>query len=683
MIKSKFLKAVTSTLLALVLVFSTACTQGTSEQSSEPEVEKVNYAGTHIYTATDTDEYIVKNGKTDYVIVIPSNCSETIKTALEEFVWLFKKATGIELSSRKDNDTLQHSANTKYISLGETSLFKSSGIQIDKAALSWDGLRIVSKDSNIYLVGGSDRGTLYAVYTFMEINFHFEQYYKDCYEIDTGVSNVKFKNYDVTDIPDIPLRIRNYGIFKDTSLDFDENQFASRMRVDLDRDDVLLPIHRKSEEEGVKVTDYSAIFHNCHDYLWGLEEEKPNWFSTVGKGDSRQLCYTARGDLEEFKQMADYCAKKIQASLKLYTPNKYPMISAATITCEDNSNFCGCDACVAAYGKYGSHAGSAIIFVNEVARLVEEWMEKEENAAYRREDFKVIFFAYNEMTLAPCVWNETDNKYEPIDDKMKIRDNVGVWVAPIKNLDNQSNIYDQINDEGRKNIEAWASMSDYLYYWMYSTNFWYYMYMYDSFPFYNSEGYQYIASQNCVLLFNQAQAGQTGTATAWHNLKAYLDAKLMWNSSLNEAELIEKWFNAMFKEAAPIMRKLFNDVRTWKVKITTDYSGYVCRSIYERVDSRDYWPLALLRKWMNMCDEAIETVDKYKITDPAAYEALVGHIEAEWLSPAYITLDLWKGLLTNDVRTELSARFKSVVTRSGIKQYKEHGSYLADYIKTL
>ena len=679
--KSKFFKSCLACLLAVSTLFSVACSkpEDSSVESGVDGVEKVTYDGTHVYTATDTNEYILKDGKTDYVLVIPKDCSATIKTALEEFIWLFKKATGVTLSSRKDSEDLLHTAGTKYLSLGETSLLKSSGLEIDKSVLGMDGLRIVSKDSNIYFVGGSDRGTLYSVYTFMEMNFHFEQYYKDCYEIDTGVQEVKFKKYDVTDVPDIPLRIRNYGIFKDTSVDFDENQFASRARMDLDRDQVLLPIYRK---ESPTLSDYSAIFHNCHDYLWGLEETKPNWFSTALKTD-RQLCYTARGDAEEFQAMAEYCAKKIQTSLMLHTPDKYPLLNAVTLTCEDNSSDCGCDACTKLVAKYGSYAGGAIIFMNKVGELIEEWMAKEENAPYRREDFKVIFFAYNNMTLAPCKWDETHQKWVPIDNDVVLRKNVGVWVAPIDNLENQLSVYHPINDEGRKNMDAWATMSDSLYYWMYSTNFWNYMYMYDSLPFYNSDGYQYMAARNCVLLFNQAQAGQTGTATAWHNLKAYIDAKLMWDSSLNENVLIEKWFNAMFKEAAPIMRKFFNDTRTWKAKVTTDYSGYVCRSIYERINSRAYWPLSLLEDWMSMCDEAMEAVAQYQIINPDLYNSICGHIEAEWLSPAWITLELWKSMLPNSTRTELIARFKSAVLHSNIRQYKEHGSELAEYIKTL
>ena len=681
--KFKISRILISSFLALIFIFSTACTPsnsqgGAGDGADEQEIQKVNYDGTHIYTATDTNDFILKNGKTDYILVIPSNSTETIKTALEEFVWLFKKATGVTLTSRKDGDTLQHDSTSKYISLGETSLFKSSGIQIDKSALGVDGLRIVSKDSNIYLVGGSDRGTLYAVYTFMQMNFHFEQYYKDCYEIDTGVTNVKFKKYDVTDIPDIPLRIRNYGIFRDTSLDFDENQFASRLRVNLDREDVLLPIYRK---EAPTLSDYSDIFHNCQDYLWGLEEIKPNWFSTTANRE-RQLCYTARGDSEELQEMAEYCAKKIQTSLMLHTPDKYPLMNAVTLTCEDNLADCQCEACLDLLEIYGTYAGAALLFVNMVDDIVQEWMARGENAAYRRENFKILIFAYANYSLPPAEWDETRNKWVPINN-LTLNENVGIWLAPHALFEFQMDVYHELNKGGRDALDAWCSLTDTVYYWMYATNFRHYMYLYNTFTYYNSDGMQFIASKKCQLLFIQAQGYQTGTATAWENLKAYLNAKLMWNTSLNEQELTNNWFNAMFKEAAPIMREMFNDVCTWKVKIDIEYLPYALKSDYQSINNRDYWPIPVLNKWMNMCDDALDAVSRYQTTDMDTYQAIAGHIEAEWLSPAFIMIELWKSTLTDEARANLISEFKSAVLHSGIYQYSEHGSLFSDYIKTL
>ena len=56
----------------------------------------------------------------------------------------------------------------------------------------------------MYIVGGSDNGVLYGVYDFLKVNFGYEQYYKDCFDIDTGVTDLPLKNYNITDIPDSP-----------------------------------------------------------------------------------------------------------------------------------------------------------------------------------------------------------------------------------------------------------------------------------------------------------------------------------------------------------------------------------------------------------------------------------------------------------------------------------------------
>ena len=59
------------------------------------------------------------------------------------------------------------------------------------------------------------------------MNFGFEVYYKDCYDLDTGVKEVKLRDYDVIDISDIPRKAR-VGILQCESQDMDDYMFAYR-----------------------------------------------------------------------------------------------------------------------------------------------------------------------------------------------------------------------------------------------------------------------------------------------------------------------------------------------------------------------------------------------------------------------------------------------------------------------
>lgn len=691
--RNTFFQRLVCLMLGACTLFLTACnikkpTGGQQGNSTEiSTVKKDSFEGTHVYDAPETERYMVKDGKTEYKLVLPSYCSSTVKTARDEFLHLFEKATGIVLNvildGADENDVsgatgLKHSATVKYISIGNTSLLRSSGIEIDKLKLGSDGGRIVTKDSSVYIVGGGDTGTLFAVYTFMSIVFDFEQYYKDCMEIAKGVTDVKLRQFNVTDIPDYEFRANNYGAFSESSLDYDEDNFRNRMRiVGGSWSYPFMPIHDQYDD----INTTKETIHNVFKYLpkSTYQIDHPEWYSDSG----RQICYTAHGDNDSLELMAQECAKKVENSLKLYTPDVYPDMNTATLTMEDNSDACTCTDCTALNEKYQTDAAGAIRLVNRVAKLVDEWMAREENKAYKRENFTLIFFAYNSMVPAPAVYDETTTQWKAMDESVELYKNVGVFLAPNTNFDYQSNIYVDGNEEGRRCIDAWAALTDNIYLWTYSTNFSHYFYMHDSFNFFDTEGYQYFASKGIKYIFNQSQFDQRGAYTAWHCLKMYLDSKMQWNSSLNTNELIDNWFNAMFKEAAPIMKRMFTEVRLQNAVISQENGFYVAGIAYFAVDKSKYWPLPLLNSWRKYCDQALETVARYKDIDPTLYEQIRKHIEMEWLSPAFITLSLHKNELSQADKSALVSRFRASVKEFDMLRINHFRMEVKDFIATL
>ncbi|MGN1052081.1 MAG: hypothetical protein ACI4SH_01665, partial [Candidatus Scatosoma sp.] len=289
----------TCIILAAVSCFSfVGCgstdSNGDGKTIPKPEA-KAAYEGVHDFTAPETSEYLVKNGKTEYVLVADSAASGVERTAIDEFKTLFKQATGINIPE-KNASGLVHSADAKYISIGENDLFESADIELDKHTLTDEGVRIVTKEKSVYILGGGQYGTLYAVYDFMQITFHYEQYYLDCMEIDSGVTEQKLLNYDVTDIPDIRKRSTNFA--------FLTQEFKNRLRMPLYSGSYLMPIHKKMTADGVADrTSPSDTVHNSNEYLPRDDEEyakHPDWFGDAGD----VLCYTAHGNQEELELMA-------------------------------------------------------------------------------------------------------------------------------------------------------------------------------------------------------------------------------------------------------------------------------------------------------------------------------------------------------------------------------------------
>ena len=228
--KKGFIKIVCSCLAALFLFSFSACSNSNQEGSSSSSGDKVVTIENknHIFSMEDTDDYLVQNNATQYTLVVPKLKTARMNTAKSEFVAMFKACTGADIQTISD-EGLSHSAANKYISLGDTALLATSGLSIDKTALGEQGLRIITQDKTIYIVGGSDLGVLYGVYTFMEQNFNFDTYTATVRSYDK-VDDFLLKKYNITDIPDIKVRSNSTQSLKLGSEDYDANNYENRMR---------------------------------------------------------------------------------------------------------------------------------------------------------------------------------------------------------------------------------------------------------------------------------------------------------------------------------------------------------------------------------------------------------------------------------------------------------------------
>ena len=668
-------------LLSMFVLLLSCCFAGCSRgdggvyDPSASSVNKLSYDGIHDYTAPDTSENMVTNGSCDYSIVLPEIRSSLVNRAKDEFVYLFREATGITLPVLSDSG-LTHNSGNKYISIGETELLKSSGIRIDREQLTDDGVRIVTKDKSVYLCGGSDYGTIYAVYDFMQICFGFDCYYQDCFDIQRNVQNLKLKAFNVTDIPDLEFRSNGIGAIREMSSDHDKDNWKYRFRQPLTYGNKLMPIHED-------VTDSASPSKGVHNSLYWLPPSK--WMSTHEKWFSQggaDLCYTAHGDEAELTRMIEECARVIEAHLVRYPREEYPLYNIATLTCQDNFYNCTCEACEKERELYGSYAGSVIKFMNRLSALVREWMAKPENADYAREDFSLAFFAYHNYELAPVKVNEATGEYEAVSEDVYLDEGVSVFLAPSRTFDFMSPIYADINADGRANLESWAALGGEILLWTYSTNFWHYFYPCDTFNFYNQDAFEYFAANNVVLMFNQNQGNQGGASTAWNTLKTYLDSKLEWDTSLDAGVLIDKYMNAMYGDAADLMKTLFLEMRMQSAYVDSLQEGFILVFVTGSIDKAEYWPYPTVMRWLDICDEAYAVIENSASADAALREKIKRHIDLEWLSPAYMAITLYDDIIASDQLAEIKSKFKEVVEYYGITRLNENGT-ITGFINSL
>lgn len=634
-----------------------------------------DFVGIHQFNAPETDKYLLKDGVCDYVVVIPNNPSQKERVAREEFCYFFKKATGIELLYYED-DELEDDTNKHIISLGRTKYLASSGIDVSLKELKVEGLKIETKGENIYICGGADSGTVYGVYDFMKVTFNYAQYSPDYFEIDQGVKTKKLLNYQIKNIPDIPLRALGFDYFNGGSTNYDYSHYGYRMRMEKGRGYYFMPVYRLYDTSSQSVTSTNTNTYVPYD-VWNTIH--PKWFSEKCSTGKYQLCYTAHGDEAERAALVQEVARKIEFSLKTFDPINYPEMNVITFTMEDNFNTCDCEECNKQSEKYGAQSGPLNVFVNDVGAEVEAWMNDPDNAAYKRDDFHIIYFAYNAYEPAPAKYNEEKKCWEPTYPEVRLRSNVGVYFAEINIIDYQQSLFSEQNKDGKDAFDAWESISDFMYYWTYETNFAYQMYFYDTFDFYTQEMYNYVASKGIDMFFGEAQERCGSNGINWNALKGYLDSKLGWDSTLNQQDLMDDYFRAMYGDAQYDMRNLFNLIRSHNAKLLTDYPEFSClRSCYNLVRDAKYYPLTTLESFISLVDQAKLKVEKLKRTDVDLYNKICAHIEAEAVSYLYIILDLHMNEITYDRKAQILDRLYADAKLLSIEnmQIREGGSQL-------
>lgn len=744
--KNKF----TRILLVLILVLTVsvsafACQDPDKGTEVDPlnEFTPISYEGTHVYTNQDSADYLVKGGVCEYNLVLPENPSTQLSLAKDEFVILFKHATGITLNVITDSsiepvEGKYHTANRKYISFGDrTNLYKDvkDSFTYDKNALTVDGVRIVTVDKTVYLLGGSDYGVINAVYTFMTLHFNFEYYYRNCITIDKNVTDEKLKVFDVTDIPDIERRSPNvpwYSVTHDplktvdaltglSAQDIKNRGYRARLTGShgVDLQGVITDDKTNSTASGLihnameylpQNTDYSKYFYKefiPDGKTWNVpfdttgktllnsaNSDNPkytedavnsaDWYSTGGY----QICYNARGNAVSFDALAKRCAEVIEKSLYVFDRENYPLRNTITLTMEDVGSLCSCTACLETRNAEGfSPCGGVIRLLNAINVYVREWMAKEENEPYRRDNFKIVFFAYSSMAAAPALWSEAEQKYVPYNDSCYMDPGVGVYYADSVYFNYQTSMYDSINREGYENFEKWASLTDYIWFWSYGSYPSQACYFHDSYAFFNNDAYQYFATKNVQYIFNESQDGTGGNATQWQNLKSYYQSKLMWDSSLDMDQLIRNYFDAMYMDAADTMYAIWMQMRVHIVNVLNDNGLRLKgKSGDGAIVNKSFWQLPLLEGWVAMFDQAVADIEKYKTTNNNLYLIVKDRIDVEAVQTLYQILSLYgsssgSGQLSNDQFLAYKQKLYNIVVNYPLLSYTGSSNSILTWVQ--
>ncbi len=682
----KLLKRISAVLLTALVAFSCVSCKD-DEESPVDNGNQTAQTGNHVFESKDTDKYVVQNGKTEYKLVYPSGTTTAeIATALDEFTYFFEKATGVKLGKTTDAG-LTHNANNKYISLGDTTLFASSGLEVDKAKLGLEGSRILTKDQTVFIVGNTDRGTLYGVYTFLEYNFNFDCYTDRVYTIDQ-VDSFKLKEYAITDIPDFPERTYHLSYINNSPVfdEYDRNQYRVRMRLESDHYRYIPVWKEYNKTGGSSSTENSTVSVLPYEQFYA---EHPDCYSDASGnvGYKAQLCYTAHGNKEEYKWMLEESFNKLKWSIEnRFMTGRFKYATTIQMMIADNNNQCTCEHCGAVTKKYGAVVASQILFINELADKLKAWQDSlsKDDPAYV-EGLLLEFAAYGWCTPAPVKKN-AEGKWEPTAPEMMLRDNVSVKIAYI-NSSTQRSMFDPEAPNFVNQVDSWGVLGGAgIFYFLYNLNYANDVYFYDSYNFYSTEGYRFLRDSGQVGIIVDGY-GRGFALTGWYSLKVYLDSKMYWNSDLDVPTLVDKWFKGVYKDVAPQMKEVFMQTRlhtlSYQERFGLNVTGKTCQVPIEK---KDFYPLPVLNSWLAGYDLALAMAEKYKYADPETYELICRYIEQEALSPLIAKARIYYNELAAADRQSLRDRLLYDVEwldAAGCKLDEFATEFLGDWVKTL
>lgn len=594
---------------------------------------------THKFTKPEEKKY---TGETmeitdDYVIVISENASAMEKNSAEKLQKYLEEISGISLEIVKDTAASQ----SKEIVIGKTNR-ENGEFTVDRTDLGDDGVVIKTIGEKIVLSGAEKRGTIYAVYTFLEDYFDCHWFTHELIVIPKREKLLIPKTIDYTYVPQITFRETDWI----SPARSNEYKVANKLN-----DGVYGVI---SEEYGSSI-NYAGSF--AHTMQWlvdtSLFDTEPEIFAYGKislKRTPNQLCLTNPRTLE-------LAIAGVRNWLE-----RNPGAEIVSVTQNDNQDYCICENCKKVDREEGSQAGTMIRFVNAIADNI-------------REDYPNVMvdtFAY-QYTRKPPV-------------KTVPRDNVIVRLCSIEcrfSTPLDSGICPE-NDSFVEDIRTWSKICNNLFIWDYTTNYSHYLAPFANFDV-MQRNLQFFAENNVIGVYEEGNYTASESDGEFAELRSYMLAKLMWNPNEDVDKLMYDFCEAYYGSGAQGIVDFINYIDENSGGIAIDMENWWITPIPNRINIRNgmtiYAPVTS-SSVLRAKDADVEKLDMMWQTakDGAETEEQLEHVLRSELCWRYWKSCAYKGEFSNDDwdrRVAENEKFYNDLLKYGIKRLNEgDGGYI-------
>jgi hypothetical protein len=429
-----------------------------------------------------------------YRIIIPATPSEHEEKAahvLQDYLLQISGAALPIINADKATSPYE-------IVLGQNDRLDEIDIGINLNDLKKDGFYIKTDSLRLIIAGGSKKGTLYGVYTFLETYLGC-RLYSPGVKLIPEIKKIVFDEIDDLQVPAIDYRTTHYRVTWDAE---------------------YIDWHKLSHDEEGGRDDWGMWVHTFHALVPPDKyfADHPEYYSMVnGKRIPTQLCLTN----------PDVLKLTIQNLRKLIAKN--PEATYWSVSQNDNRNYCTCDECKALDEQEGSPSGSIIHFVNQVADQFPDKM--------------ISTLAYEYGRKAPKT--------------LQPRDNVNIMLCSIEVFRDKSIEEDPTSESFMRDVVEWGKIAKDIIVWDYVIQF---PNLISPFPNLQvlQPNIQFFVKNGVTAMFEQ---GNREVGGEFAELRAYLISKLLWDPDANVDTLMNDFLNGYYGAGGAPIRVYIDEMR--------------------------------------------------------------------------------------------------------------------------
>ena len=582
---------------------------GSSIGNNDVEVDGVRYKDVNVKnggykTSVTFDTYspIVKDGTSDYIILIGDSANEAEKHAAAELSSYIAQISGVEIPVYNERFINNADTSMKIISVGNTAL-KKNRLNYDNVDFNNDGFVIKTVDNTLFIFGGeSKRGTIYAVYEYLETCCGCRFFMPEVEKVPKA-KNVYLPVIDMIEIPTFGLREVVYNTMLDGT-------FSTKARLTGEIDII-----------GENKTQYGEI-HS--DYFWSQAhniattivpisvygESHPEWYYYDNNVSIYNFDYTyGVNDDGSYKEGMDVNPVDVAVeSLKkgLIESDAY------YLNCSQADTADTCENPIYLARKERIQASGTILqFLNLVCERLDAWITSEtrpDGLFPNGREYKILNFAYGHTQTPPITNGEV---------VVKAHKNILTWLAPIE----FNGLYPYNDRQNQISyvpglFDGWTKCVDSFGLWDYYACFAVNPCMYYS-PYLSTAGnnYRFYADLgNINYVFSELSGGSDWQRNEFDEIKTYCASKLLWNPyKYNMNDLVKEYCEYVFgDQSAAVLQVITANEDNFALLTSSDYNYRIDHS---KLPWTQFFPLSLVENNIKILNKAID--DNAKSDSPA------------------------------------------------------------------